>query len=111
MEWGGVGRAEGPGIGPALTDLLEQETLGPVLRFPAKGTRSRRRAGGTAQRAQPGALTPKTHHSPLGSLNSGSVFRWRVSGGVGWGMTLEFFWSELKVERKKEVKHEEKRRR
>lgn len=96
MEWGGVGRAEGPGIGPALTDLLEQETLGPVLRFPAKGTRSRRRAGGTAQRAQPGALTPKTHHSPLGSLNSGSVFRWRVSGGVGWGMTLEFFGLNLK---------------
>lgn len=110
MEWGGVGRAEGPGAGPALTDLLEHAALGPVLRFPPERKRSWLRAGGHRAEAQPGALTPETRHSPLRSLNSVSVFSWRVSGGVGLGDDSGIFWSELKVERKKE-EHEAKRRR
>lgn len=76
-----------------LTDLLERETLGTVLRFPPKGGRA---AHGLTQ--EPSAPKPPL---TLGSLNSGSVFSWRVSGRGQGRDDSGIFWSELKIERKK----------
>lgn len=71
-----------------LTDLLEREALGTVVRSHRK----------EEELAHPGALSPKTHHSPLRSLNSGSVLSGRVSGRVRDRDDSGIFWSELKIE-------------
>lgn len=102
-ERGGVGTAKGPAQALPLIDLPEQETLGTALRFPPK-EEGLAQGCGHRLRAHPGALRPKTHHSPLGSLNSGSVFSWRVSGRGRGRDDSGIFWSELKIEKKKREK-------
>lgn len=102
-----MGSGEQRGLQQALplTDLLEQKTLGTVLRLPPKGRGAgsglRALPEGSLRSPHPGALSPKIHHSPLGSLNSGSVFSWRVSGRVRDRDDSGIFWSELRIERKK----------